>query len=125
MLFKQLKVTRFRQLQQTTKFLSSHLRRTYIYQCAPSPFIGSRRFSTSTPDHADSSHLIATQLKSRSLIRLYGPDTWQFLQGLITNHINHLDAIPSIYSLILNHQGRVLYDVILYNAKQALPSNDN
>lgn len=67
---------------------------------------------------------IGTQLKSRSLIHLYGVDTFPFLQGLITNDIQHLTHTPAIFALILNHQGRILYDVILYNSNQAIPSNN-
>ncbi|CAL8090604.1 unnamed protein product [Orchesella dallaii] len=60
----------------------------------------------------------AVQLKSRSLLRLQGPDTHQLLHGLITNDITHLDSRPAIYSLFLNTQGRVLYDSLIFNVTE-------
>lgn len=56
------------------------------------------------------------QLAERSLIRLQGEDVKPFLQGLITNDINHLNkGHPAIYTLFLNKQGRILYDAIVYS----------
>jgi len=54
---------------------------------------------------------------SRALVRLTGPDTFPFLQGLITNDISHVEGPDGgpLYALLLNHQGRVLYDVIIYS----------
>jgi transferase CAF17, mitochondrial len=55
---------------------------------------------------------------TRSLIRCAGAktETSQFLQGLITNDINHLttEGNSSIYALFLSRGGRVLYDSIIY-----------
>lgn len=54
---------------------------------------------------------------SRSLIRCVGAktETSQFLQGMITNDVNHLSTESScIYALFLNKAGRVLYDSIIY-----------
>jgi transferase CAF17, mitochondrial len=56
---------------------------------------------------------------SRSLIRCVGAkaETSQFLQGMITNDMNHFDSgSPCIYALFLNKGGRVLYDSIIYKA---------
>ncbi|WP_264704421.1 CAF17-like 4Fe-4S cluster assembly/insertion protein YgfZ [Wolbachia endosymbiont (group B) of Apotomis betuletana] len=52
-------------------------------------------------------------LANRSLISLYGPDTRDFLQGVITNDINKLSSQQAIYSLLLNPQGKYLYDFFL------------
>lgn len=52
-------------------------------------------------------------LLSRGVIVLYGPDTKVFLQGIITNDINKLSTQKSIYSLLLNSQGKYLYDFFL------------
>ncbi|WCR53417.1 MAG: tRNA-modifying protein YgfZ [Wolbachia endosymbiont of Ctenocephalides orientis wCori] len=52
-------------------------------------------------------------LINRSVILLYGPDTRDFLQGIITNDINKLSTQKSIYSLLLNSQGKYLYDFFL------------
>jgi transferase CAF17, mitochondrial len=54
---------------------------------------------------------------SRSLIRCVGAktETSQFLQGMVTNDVNHLSGKSScIYALFLNKAGRVLYDSIIY-----------
>lgn len=52
-------------------------------------------------------------LPNRSVILLYGPDTKNFLQGIITNDINKLSTQKSIYSLLLNSQGKYLHDFFL------------
>lgn len=59
---------------------------------------------------------------SRSLIRCVGAktETSQFLQGMITNDVNHLSKDPScIYGLFLNRAGRILYDSIVYKTPTA------
>jgi folate-binding protein YgfZ len=52
-------------------------------------------------------------LLSRGVIVLYGPDTRDFLQGIITNDISKLNSQKAIYSLLLNPQGKYLYDFFL------------
>ncbi|MEY2393590.1 CAF17-like 4Fe-4S cluster assembly/insertion protein YgfZ [Wolbachia endosymbiont of Tettigetta isshikii] len=52
-------------------------------------------------------------LQSRGVIVLYGPDTRDLLQGIITNDINKLDSQKAIYSLLLSPQGKYLYDFFL------------
>ncbi|MCM1001293.1 MAG: folate-binding protein [Wolbachia endosymbiont of Melophagus ovinus] len=52
-------------------------------------------------------------LQSRGVIVLYGPDTRDFLQGIITNDINKLDSQKAVYSLLLSPQGKYLYDFFL------------
>ncbi|QIT36460.1 CAF17-like 4Fe-4S cluster assembly/insertion protein YgfZ [Wolbachia endosymbiont of Brugia pahangi] len=52
-------------------------------------------------------------LPSRGVIVLYGPDTRDFLQGVITNDINKLNSQKAIYSLLLSPQGKYLYDFFL------------
>lgn len=62
---------------------------------------------------------------SRSLIRCTGAktETSQFLQGMVTNDVNHLSSQSScIYALFLNKGGRVLYDSIIY--KTSGPEDD-
>jgi len=62
----------------------------------------------------------AQQLKCRSIIQVSGADASQFLQGLMTNDIRHLEEDPkkSMYCMFLNTQGRVLYDAIVYNSQE-------
>lgn len=55
-------------------------------------------------------------LPDRSLIKIKGPEINEFLQGLITNDINHLIShSDSMYAMFLNSKGRVIADSILYN----------
>lgn len=56
----------------------------------------------------------------RSLVRLSGNEVHTFLQGLITNDINHVKpASPndSMFTMFLNKQGRVICDAIIYKCK--------
>ncbi|XP_066264845.1 putative transferase CAF17 homolog, mitochondrial isoform X1 [Branchiostoma lanceolatum] len=56
------------------------------------------------------------RLEERSLVRVAGSDTVPFLQGLITNDMESLNIENrTLYTMILNVQGRVLYDILLYN----------
>ncbi|APR98021.1 CAF17-like 4Fe-4S cluster assembly/insertion protein YgfZ [Wolbachia endosymbiont of Folsomia candida] len=52
-------------------------------------------------------------LLNRGVIALHGPDTRNFLQGIITNDISKLNDQKAIYSLLLNPQGKYLYDFFL------------
>ena len=61
--------------------------------------------------------VVCHKLSQRGLVKAYGKDASSFLQGLITNDMSCLDNkcdIVSLYTLLLNVQGRVLYDFILY-----------
>jgi len=60
-------------------------------------------------------------LRGRSVIEIKGPDSPDFLQGLVTNDVNHLEPADngeallrrSLYTMFLNTGGRVLYEGIL------------
>lgn len=55
-------------------------------------------------------------VESRGMIRLVGMDTVPFLQGLVTNDVSTLgNNKKSLYTLMLNVQGRVLYDLMMYH----------
>lgn len=59
------------------------------------------------------------KLQNRSIIRLAGEESRDFIQGLITNDILHLGGQgTSIYSLFLNKAGRVLYDAVIYGSEK-------
>lgn len=56
----------------------------------------------------------------RSLIRVRGNEVDTFLQGVITNDINHLskdDTNGGIFALFLNKGGRILYDALVYKQR--------
>lgn len=63
-----------------------------------------------------STRFVCEQLDKRSLIRIAGRDTSEFLQGIITNDIEQLknESGNILYSMMLNRQGRVLYDIMVY-----------
>lgn len=55
-------------------------------------------------------------LKSRGLIQLSGTDVNPFLQGLVTNDVTVLGPeCTSLHAMLLNVQGRVMYDLLLYH----------
>lgn len=63
------------------------------------------------------SKFLVESLTKRALIRVQGSEAVPFLQGLITNDMNHLNPIdgnPSMFTMFLNNAGRVLYDSIIY-----------
>jgi folate-binding Fe-S cluster repair protein YgfZ len=55
----------------------------------------------------------------RSLVAIRGNDSFKYLQNLVTNDMNSLNtnddttnkSAKSMYSMILNNRGRILYDV--------------
>ncbi|XP_023018729.2 putative transferase CAF17 homolog, mitochondrial [Leptinotarsa decemlineata] len=63
---------------------------------------------------------ILEPLKHRSLLRVAGNEVKEFLQGLITNDINHLSQSlgGSMYTMFLNTKGRVIQDTIIYRTKE-------
>lgn len=68
---------------------------------------------------ASASYKLAS-LSNRSVIQVAGRDSTKLLQGLITNDLNLLKNGKSMYSMLLNTSGRVVYDLIFYRA-----NNDN
>lgn len=68
----------------------------------------------------NSSILLENLSDRRGLIRIHGNEVDTFLQGLITNDVNHLskpDTNGGIFALFLNKGGRILYDTIIYKQK--------
>ena len=53
-------------------------------------------------------------LSDRTLIKVSGEEARQFLQGLITNDINKLNADMALYAAMLTAQGKYLFDFIIY-----------
>ncbi|XP_026478809.1 putative transferase CAF17 homolog, mitochondrial [Ctenocephalides felis] len=66
-----------------------------------------------------SNKIILEQLSHREIVQVKGPEVAQFMQGLITNDINHLAEghMPSMYTMFLNTRGRVMYDGIVYSTQ--------
>lgn len=65
--------------------------------------------------------LVCYPLCHRALVKIQGRDTGSFLQGIITHDMRLLEEAerPLLYSHMLNVQGRVLYDIMLYSLKEA------
>lgn len=65
--------------------------------------------------HVLSATSVLEKLNNKSLISVVGDDAKSYLQGLITNDINHLsNNCRSLYAMFLNSKGRILYDTIIY-----------
>ena len=60
----------------------------------------------------------AAPLESRVLTELNGKDSRDYLQGLITNDVRHLEdeSNHAIYAFMLNHLGRIIGDLFVYRA---------
>lgn len=53
-------------------------------------------------------------LDHRKIVEIKGRDTSEFLQGVITNDITFLPEMKSMYAMLLHQNGRIMYDLILY-----------
>lgn len=58
--------------------------------------------------------------KNRSLLEVGGADRKKFLQGLITNDINKATEKNLIFAVMLNAQGRFLYDFFIFEEGEKL-----
>ena len=58
--------------------------------------------------------MAATTLADRAVIKVSGDGVGDFLQGLVTNDLNTLDADRPLWSALLTPQGKVLFDFILW-----------
>lgn len=73
--------------------------------------------STGATTHVAQS-LQIEQLRERALIRIVGDEVRPFLQGLVTNDIEHLQRNSSaVYAMFLNKGGRMLCDSIIYRSQ--------
>lgn len=52
-------------------------------------------------------------LLDRAVLRVTGPDAKSFLQNLVTNDIDRLDAEPAIMAALLSPQGKILYEFFI------------
>lgn len=73
------------------------------------------------PDSIDKSSEISDDgwisvLNNRNVISVRGPDSTQFLQGIIANDMNLFSKEPeraAIYTCFLNIKGKVMFDAII------------
>ena len=59
-------------------------------------------------------------LKDRAILEIAGGDRKKFLQGLITNDVNKASEKELIFTVMLNAQGRFLYDFFIFERGEAL-----
>ncbi|MBN8828567.1 MAG: folate-binding protein YgfZ [Sphingobacteriia bacterium] len=59
-------------------------------------------------------------LANRAIITLSGNDKEHFLQGIITKDINKIKSEKIIYTLILNPQGKFLFDLFIFEKDHML-----
>ncbi len=52
-------------------------------------------------------------LEDRALIAVSGPEARDFLQGLVTNDIQRVDAASLRYAALLTPQGKILFDFLM------------
>lgn len=53
------------------------------------------------------------RLQDRAIIALSGPDARSFLQGLVTNNVDHLAPGSPLYAALHTPQGKILFDFLL------------
>ncbi|KRY32294.1 putative transferase CAF17 -like protein, mitochondrial [Trichinella spiralis] len=81
-------------------FASSWLKRTQAW------IIGSRASFSNSP--------VWCLLNNRKILKVTGPDRMALLQLVLSNDVLLLHEHRSLYSLMLNKQGRIMYDVLLF-----------
>lgn len=54
-------------------------------------------------------------LSDRGVLSVTGAEARSFLQGIITNDVNKVDATRSLYAALLTPQGKFLFDFFLYD----------
>jgi folate-binding protein YgfZ len=60
------------------------------------------------------------QLGWRGLVTVSGKDRTRWLHNMTTNNIRDLAANRGVYAFVLNHQGRILGDMTIYNLGESL-----
>ena len=59
-------------------------------------------------------------LSERGVLSVSGPDSREFLQGLISNNINKVTPVQAIYAALLTPQGKYLFDFFIAQMGDAL-----
>lgn len=60
------------------------------------------------------------RLDDRAVIALSGPEARSFLQGLITNDVDHMEPGRGLYAALLTPQGKILFDFFLTEGDGAI-----
>ncbi len=59
-------------------------------------------------------------LQDRGLVRIEGPDRVAFLQGLVSNNVEHAAPDKTVYATLLTPQGKFLHDFFIHETGDAL-----
>lgn len=59
-------------------------------------------------------------LPTRGLIKIEGPDAREYLQGLVSQDMQHVSAERAVYSAFLSPQGKFLFDFFVFELDGAL-----
>src|ERR1700729_288282 len=59
-------------------------------------------------------------LRSRAKIAVTGGDRVRWLNGMISNNVRDLATGHGVYAFLLNPQGRILGDMVVYNLGETL-----
>src|SRR5690606_41140680 len=63
--------------------------------------------------------LVASILPERGILRVSGPQARPFLQGLVTNNVEHVSPERAVYAALLTPQGKFLFDFIIADGGNA------
>src|ERR1700678_3612703 len=63
---------------------------------------------------------VVYDLGFRARISLKGADRVRWMNGMVTNNIRDLAVERGVYAFLLNPQGRILGDMLIYNASESL-----
>lgn len=63
-------------------------------------------------------------LPDRKFVRVQGPDTVSFLQGLMTNDMRHFEHCGTMYTMFLKANGRVFCDTLMYKRPAGTEEHD-
>jgi len=88
------------------------LARPGVFSCTLKPF-----YLCKLVRHCNSlqaSSIIIAPLEHRQILRISGKDSIDLLQGLLTNDVTKLNDKQCMFSMMLNTQGRVEHDFLLY-----------
>nr|CAB3255175.1 putative transferase CAF17 homolog, mitochondrial [Phallusia mammillata] len=86
----------------------------HFVACQRSFVIGGLRSCSSSKTKCNFDKPFLVKLQHRSVLKLSGKDSLDFLQGLVTNDVLQLPSQQCMYSMMLDTRGRIMHDFIMY-----------
>uniref|UniRef100_A0A182NPT6 GCV_T domain-containing protein n=1 Tax=Anopheles dirus TaxID=7168 RepID=A0A182NPT6_9DIPT len=68
--------------------------------------------------------LTIAPLPDRRFVRVHGPESVTFLQGLLTNDMRHFEHCGAMYAMFLRANGRVFCDTLIYKRTHGEEAHD-